>query len=143
MLQLQLGEVRAAFHATDHDAAHGGTETEHDLLDQIVRHGPVTRYGLQLHDDGLGLGLSDPDRQHPGSMQLAQHDHERVCGAVHAESRHAHLYHGQFLLECIWSPMCARTHATGGCACTSGSAKCGLQFLRLVHTFPCERIVQP
>jgi hypothetical protein len=90
---VQLGVVRPLLDLGDLHAAQRTAEAKDERLAEVVRERALALDVVHLHDDGLRLGLPDPDREHAGAALLLQDDHVRVRGAVEAESLNDHFDH--------------------------------------------------
>src|SRR5437588_1790782 len=85
-IYVQLGVVGVLLDARDLNPTQRSAQAEDEVLAKIVGERPHPLDAMDLHDDGLGLGLADPDRQQARSALFLKDQNVRLGRTVETES---------------------------------------------------------
>ena len=81
----------------DRDAGAGDLELGQHVVDQVVRHRPRGVGPLELHQDGRGLRVADPDRKELVPLARLEQDDRLLADHVEADAVDDHLLHAERL----------------------------------------------
>jgi len=85
---MELRVEGLVLHLGDVNPPEGAAQTQNETLAEVVGERPLALQLVHLDDDGLRLGLADPDRQQPGAALLLKNYHIRVGRPVEAEAHY-------------------------------------------------------
>src|SRR3954452_24441075 len=92
-LQRDRGEERVLAQLGDRDLLAGDVELAEHVAQQVVRHRARRGGALELHEDGRGLGMADPDRQELVAVNGLEQDDRLLADHVEAHAVDDHLLH--------------------------------------------------
>src|SRR4051812_15539666 len=87
-IDMQLSVIRAVLDPCDLHAPNGTAELQDQTLAEIVRVRTLVLHAVHVHDDGVSLRLTNPNRQHARAVLLLQDEDIALIRRIEPEPRH-------------------------------------------------------